>query len=75
MREIAWLHQRFAAVGAGPESVPNEAVFDATLEQRLMEFQRRPGLVADGVAGPVTMVRLALVADSEAPTLAEHRRP
>jgi general secretion pathway protein A len=74
-REVAWLHQRFAAVGAGPESVPNEAVFDATLQQRLREFQRRQGLVADGVAGPVTVVRLALVDDPEAPTLAEHRRP
>jgi general secretion pathway protein A len=70
-REVAWLHQRFAAVGAGPESVPNEAVFDATLQQRLREFQRRQGLVADGVAGPVTVVRLALLDDPEAPTLAE----
>lgn len=71
--EVVWLHKRIAALTGKAEPVLDETLFDAALEQRIQEFQTQQGLVPDGVASPVTLVRLAVAADPQAPTLAGRR--
>jgi len=44
--------------------------YSAGVEQRVRAFQRSNALPEDGVIGPMTLVRLAALADSEAPVLA-----
>ena len=45
-------------------------VFTTSVEQRVRAFQRSHGLPEDGLIGPMTVVRLAAVADDGVPVLA-----
>ncbi|HEY6611663.1 MAG TPA: AAA family ATPase, partial [Pseudomonas sp.] len=67
---VAWLEQRLARwEGVRPSAVPSN-VFTAELAERLRHFQRAHALKVDGVAGPMTLARLATLTDPEAPVLA-----
>ncbi|MNF84771.1 putative general secretion pathway protein A [compost metagenome] len=67
---VAWLEQRLARwEGVRPSAAPS-SVFTAELAERLRHFQRAHALQADGVAGPMTLARLAILTDPEAPVLA-----
>lgn len=55
---IGALRERLAAIGIdGPAMGPPD-LFDAPLTEALIEYQRRAGLTADGVAGPQTIAML-----------------
>lgn len=52
--EIILLRQRLRLSGDLAANAPDEHVYDYELEQAVKEFQRRHGLVADGVVGQQT---------------------
>jgi general secretion pathway protein A len=58
--DVAWLRERLDAFegktskGAGPD------VYDATLEQRVVAFQKSRALTADGLVGDETLLQLTL---------------
>jgi general secretion pathway protein A len=55
--KVIWLRQSLTALDStGPVAVSDSDIFDAALEQQLMEFQRRNLLEADGFAGQQTQI-------------------
>ena len=55
--KVIWLRQSLTALDStGPVTVSDSEVFDATLKQQLMDFQRRNRLEADGLAGQQTQI-------------------
>jgi general secretion pathway protein A len=70
-RDVAWLRQRLDELGE-PRSTLEGApdVYDEGLRARVAAFQRRHALVADGVVGDETLVRLVITGgDPPAPRL------
>ena len=70
-RDVAWLRQRLDELGE-PRSTDDGApdVYDDALSARVAAFQRRHALVADGVVGDETLVRLVITGgDPRAPRL------
>ena len=61
-RDVAWLKRRLAEVGGYAAEIDLEALFDESLEARVVAFQRRRGLTADGVVGPRTFIELNNIA-------------
>ncbi|MEQ6292133.1 ExeA family protein [Vogesella sp. GCM10023246] len=56
---VTWLWQRLEQQ-SGSDGTPRwDVIFDKQLEQRLREFQKRMGVPADGIAGPLTLILLA----------------
>jgi len=68
---VAWLDQRLARWEGAPAGAGTSERFGTELAQRVRNFQRAYGLQADGVAGPMTMARLAALTDTDAPALAQ----
>ena len=66
---VAWLEQRLARWEGGRPGATESGVFSVELAERLRNFQRAHALQADGVAGPMTLARLATLTDPEAPVL------
>jgi general secretion pathway protein A len=66
---VAWL-RRALSDGDGASSERGPAVYDEALATRVVAFQKREGLEADGVAGIETLVRLSTRLDTRAPLLA-----
>jgi general secretion pathway protein A len=66
---VQWLIGNLAqAQGQVPD--PGRApVFDDALERQVKQFQLAQGLIPDGLVGPQTLMRLAVVGDRSAPTL------
>lgn len=55
--KVIWLRQSLTALDStGPVAVSDSEIFDATLKQQLMDFQRRNRLEADGLAGQQTQI-------------------
>ena len=55
--KVIWLRQSLTALDSTiPVTVSDSEVFDATLKQQLMDFQRRNRLEADGLAGQQTQI-------------------
>jgi general secretion pathway protein A len=72
---VRWLRQSLAALDADyqPQD-PDSDVFDETLQQQLMAFQRRHRLEADGLAGQKTLIIInSLLASDGAPRLSASR--
>lgn len=69
--EVVWLRQSLAALDdAYATSAAGSDVFDAELEQRLREFQRRNRLIVDGLAGQHTQILInSLLAAENTPQL------
>ncbi len=70
---VVWLRRQLAqALGHTPEPDEN-APFDQELLRRVKQFQLAEGLIPDGVVGTRTLMRLAGVADKNAPELARRQ--
>ncbi len=55
--KVAWLRQSLAALSPDPSlTVDDSDIFDAELEQQLLDFQRRNRLEMDGLAGQQTQI-------------------
>lgn len=63
---VAWLRR---ALGDGQVGERGPAVYDEALAARVVAFQRREGLEADGKAGIETLVRLSARLDGRTPSL------
>jgi general secretion pathway protein A len=63
---VAWLRR---ALGDGQAAERGPAVYDEALAARVVAFQRREGLEADGKAGIETLVRLSMRVDRRGPSL------
>jgi general secretion pathway protein A len=66
---VAWLRDRLAELGADPGATDEPDVFDASLQDAVLTFQRDQNLLADGIVGPATWIRLARVLGLPAPSL------
>jgi general secretion pathway protein A len=64
---VSWLRQELERVTGASANGP--ALFDKDLTRRLKAFQLAEGIVPDGVAGPLTLVRLGLRIDDNLPRL------
>ncbi len=51
---VRWIRQQLKEPGAAGK----ESFFDARLKERVMDFQHKHGLLADGEVGPMTMIRM-----------------
>jgi general secretion pathway protein A len=67
---VAWLRRALTDGGAGQAPERGPALYDEALAARVVAFQRREGLEADGVAGIETLVRVSTRLDGRAPSLA-----
>ena len=64
------LRQRLRQWSGQPAEVESSDVFDESLRDLIIQFQRRTGLVADGIAGTRTQALLdAALASAESPLL------
>jgi len=56
---VQWLHERLnLAEGLPMESGTPPSTFGASMQERVIEYQRRHGLSADGIVGQYTMIEL-----------------
>lgn len=68
--EVLWLREKLGQVMVLPPAETAPDYFDVTLKQQLIQFQRRQGLAADGVAGAKTLIELDnLTGAAESPHL------
>ncbi|HEB98702.1 MAG TPA: AAA family ATPase [Thiotrichales bacterium] len=63
--DVLWLRRRLADWQPGGEAPADPQFFDSALAARLRAFQAAQGLVADGVAGARTLIRLNSLAPAE----------
>jgi general secretion pathway protein A len=67
---VAWLRSQLGDLGIAPARSPAEpALFDASLQEAVLAFQRDQALLADGIVGPATWIKLAQQLDLPAPSL------
>jgi general secretion pathway protein A len=59
-RDVHWLRQRLAAIDGGPPTANAGELYDMELRDRIVTFQRKRSLEADGVVGEETLVHLML---------------
>ena len=73
---VRWLRQSLAELaGDGPVDAGEPPVFDAALEARLREFQRRNRLQVDGLAGQQTQILInSMLASENTPRLSDGLR-
>ncbi|MBI2960588.1 MAG: AAA family ATPase [Betaproteobacteria bacterium] len=64
---VLWLRQSLARVQGGAADGP--ALFDRDLVQRVKTFQLAEGMVPDGIAGALTLIRLNMRLDERLPRL------
>jgi general secretion pathway protein A len=67
---VEWVAMRLARWEGGDDTPVPGKLFDAALRERVLGFQRATGLEPDGLAGPLTMARLAAATASGDPVLA-----
>jgi general secretion pathway protein A len=58
-KDVEWLRQRLSEVDGSPVSEKNRDVFDEELRARVLTFQRRRSLPADGIVGEETLSHLS----------------
>ncbi len=58
-RSIVWLRQQLESLSSKPIPGSDETLFDAELYRAVLDFQSEEQLLADGVVGPATWIRLA----------------
>jgi general secretion pathway protein A len=66
---VRWLRGQLESLGMGSEQPGDAAVFDAALQDAVVAFQRAEQLLADGIVGPDTWIRLGERLDRPAPKL------
>jgi general secretion pathway protein A len=68
---VRWLRQSLARIDGEGSGGDSSDYFDAALEERVMDFQRRHRLQVDGLAGQQTQILInSLLADDGTPRLA-----
>jgi len=76
-KDVVWLIERLDRAEGRPPTNPNElanAVYDWSLKQRVINFQRSVGLTADGIVGKQTLLKLnAAQQDPATPLLMRDR--
>lgn len=65
---VRWLREKLSLIDASKELGVNER-YDQTLTQAVRSFQNEEGLVADGIVGPLTWIRIADRLELPAPKL------
>lgn len=68
--DVAWVIRQLDRWEGMVDQPTTGNTYSAAVEQRVRAFQRSNALPEDGVIGPMTLVRLAALADSAAPVLA-----
>ena len=58
-RSIAWLRRQLESLSSKDIPGSDETLFDAELYRAVLDFQSQEQLLADGVVGPATWIRLA----------------
>ena len=66
---VIWLRDALARYRGEPLSAGSNDLFDLELQAQLREFQSRHQLIADGVAGPITLGQLKNYFPDKSPTL------
>lgn len=66
---VAWLRERLQEMDYAAQSTSSESYFDDNLHDAVTTFQRDEGLLADGIVGPLTWIRLSDRLNLPAPTL------
>jgi general secretion pathway protein A len=69
---IVWLRQQLESLSSEPIPGSDQALFDAGLYTAVLDFQNAEQLLADGVVGPATWIRLSTRLALPAPKLAEN---
>lgn len=68
--DVAWLRARLNALDGQRTDGPVPDVYDPSMEQRIVTFQRNHGLTPDGLVGEETLLQLALATrEPNVPTL------
>lgn len=67
--EVAWLNRQLSRQLGGRADAPVKSRYDAELYLRVKAFQQQQGLEVDGVAGPLTLIRLNSLVLAELPRL------
>lgn len=71
---VAWLHRHLGQLMENSDNTADttpDNVFDAELTQMVLQFQTREGLLADGIVGPLTWIRLSDRLNLPAPKLTQ----
>ncbi len=55
---VEWLRKQLASLGMAPASGNDPQLFDGDLQEAVLTFQHQEHLLADGVVGPATWIRL-----------------
>jgi general secretion pathway protein A len=71
---VQWLINQLAQARGEVADIGKAPVFDDALERQVKQYQLAQGLIPDGMVGPQTVVRLAGVGDTSAPTLLPRQR-
>lgn len=66
---VAWVKQRLAEFDGEAPKDDDNPLFDATLGDRIKQYQRARGLYPDGNIGPKTLIHLVGDSDTSAPKL------
>jgi general secretion pathway protein A len=66
---VRWMREQLAALGFGTPATAEPEAFDPALRDALIRFQQREGMQADGIAGPMTWIRIAQRTGIDQPTL------
>ena len=66
---VRWLHERLLELATDPDLGPPSTRFGPQLHAAVMEFQTDEGLLADGIVGPLTWIRLSDRLNLPAPKL------
>jgi len=67
--DVVWLRQLLEAAQQVNLPADDPQYFDVALQRQVMDFQRRRGLVPDGVVGKQTLIQLNTDADRNVPVL------
>ena len=72
---VVWLRESLAAIDARYRAEPlDSTIYDAELEQRVIDFQRDHRLVVDGLAGQQTQIIInSLLGSDDTPRLTTSR--
>jgi general secretion pathway protein A len=71
--DVVWVRKTLDSLEGKPSTTAESDLFDESLRQRVMAFQRKQSLPQDGMVGNATLVRLSLaVMGPNAPSLSRH---
>jgi general secretion pathway protein A len=66
---IAWVRLQLSILRGENELPVEEAVYDESMVEELKRFQQEQGLEPDGLAGPLTLIRLNALTGLDVPLL------